>query len=186
MGFLCPFFVLSHTNQPSKLFWEHQILKQPRKSLSFLFLNLKIFYTLFQTDQTTEMPLFWPQANATLSGLWVWGDACNLVYPNPDGRQQLWLSPRTAVRVQVLPGLSSYHQIQTGTQREMQFTPDGQTQRRAGCESSVFVPLSKKPVDSDLIHAAAWSPGDTQWFASKCLMIVIDLLHLWICHVWNL
>lgn len=67
MGFLCPFFVLSHTNQPSK----HQILKQPRKSLSFLFLNLKIFYTLFQTDQTTEMPLFWPQANATLSGLWV-------------------------------------------------------------------------------------------------------------------
>lgn len=56
-----------------------------------------------------------------------------------------------AVRVQVLPGLSSYHQIQTGTQRQKRTGPDGQTQRSSGCKSRVFVPLSKKPVDSDLI-----------------------------------
>lgn len=133
-----------------------------------------------------KVPLCWLATDTAQPGLWVWGDACSLVYTNPDGRQQLWLSRRPAVRVQVLPGYSIYHQIQTGTQREMKFGPDGQTQRRAGGKSCVFVPLSKKPVDSNLIHATALSPRDLERFANKCFMIVMDLFRLWFSHVWNL
>jgi len=84
----------------------------------------------------------------------------------------------SAVGVQVLPGLGTYHQIQTGTQREMQFMPAGQTQRRAGCKSSVDVPLSKKPVGSNPSNTAARSPGDVQRFCKELFMTVINLFHV--------
>lgn len=62
------------------------------------------------------------------------------------------------------PGPHSHREIQTGTQREMQFAPHGRTQRRAGCTFCMFVRLA-------LIQTAARSSGDVQmnslWYCRR-------------------
>lgn len=52
--------------------------------------------------------------------------------------------------------------------------------------SPVCLFLSPKGLLTQTSFTAVRSPGDIQQFANKFFMTVIDLFHVWICHVWNL
>lgn len=60
----------------------------------------------------------------------------------------------------------------------MQFAPHGQTQRRAGCNSCMFVRLALRAVDSNLIYTAARSSGDVQMNSLRCCRRFISCARL--------
>lgn len=132
-----------------------------------------------------------PQMTWLIQLLASWAAASNLVYSGPDGRQQFWLRPESAVRLRVPPGFSTYHQIQTGTQREMQFMPVGQPRGKPGSVSLLLAPNSLLMKISFLLRLHHLeTPGDlvkdTQWLLSiydqvnlPCLDFVSKELVCW-------
>lgn len=97
--------------------------------------------------------------------------ACSLVYA-----AHRWEAAAPAPPAGLQSGpecrLAPYRQIQTGTRREEQL----ETRRSAGGGSRVFLPLSKRPVDSEVGRTAAGSPRDVYERRRFIALVILSFL----------